>query len=485
MVVSSIKMPVIFPVTCHTDFVGQGSIFVAIQGHARSGLDYIKQAIDKGATSIVVQDNSILSDDIIDSIEKNSILLNRVHDTRQALADLSCQYAAFPAKKLKVIGITGTKGKTTTSFLVEHILSCAGFKTALIGTVHNKIIDTIIPSVLTTPPADYLQQFLKVCIAHEVDYVILEVAAQAISLQRIRGIEFDALIFTNFSHEHLEFYSTLDDYFNAKKLLFSTASHNALMIINADDERGKELISLFPQAVSYGFCSLENLFFRANDVGQSLKTVSLQLINDTFENDLYIECSALFGRYNGYNVLSAIALVVQLGISSLIIQKALQSFVGVPGRLETYMLSNGATAIVDYAHNPISFYSVLTALRILTADLIVVFGAGGERDKTKRPIMGSIVASLADRIVLTSDNPRSENADDIINDIQAGISKELEYKVSVIIDRKAAIELAYMLAGKGSIIALLGKGSDEFQIIGKRKHYFSERIIIRQLSNLF
>src|SRR6266446_6278239 len=209
----SIAFPSIFPVTCHTDFVGQNCCFVAIEGYADNGIKYIKQAIEKGARTIVVHHNCLLDDELCAFMQVHNITLKRVDNTRMALAKLSAEAAGFPAQQLKIIGITGTKGKTTTSFLLEHILQSAGYKTALISSAKNRINGHDFPAPLTTPQPDYLQQFLKLCVEHGVDYVVMEVAAQALTLHRVEGIIFCGVIFTNFSLEHLEFYPTLDEYF--------------------------------------------------------------------------------------------------------------------------------------------------------------------------------------------------------------------------------------------------------------------------------
>lgn len=250
---SFIIMPTVFPVTSHTDFVGVGSIFVAIDGYAENGVRYIKTAIEKGARTIVMHNDAVLDDTITAMIEHYSVTIIRVENTRKALADMSAEHAGFPAKKLKVIGITGTKGKTTTSFLLEHIMMSAGYKTALISSARNRIMGNEYSAPLTTPQPDYLQQFLKLCVDNGVELVVMEIAAQALSLHRVKGIALDGIIFTNFSHEHLEFYPTLNDYFQAKCLIFDMVKGDAPCVINADDDHGKRLLAIYNDAQSYGF----------------------------------------------------------------------------------------------------------------------------------------------------------------------------------------------------------------------------------------
>ena len=474
---SSIVIPSVFPVTCHTDFVGQDSVFVAIEGYADNGVNYIRTAIEKGARTIVVHHHSLLDDELHRFIHERGVTIERVENTRKALALLSAQAAQFPAQKLKIIGITGTKGKTTTSFILEHILRSAGHKTALISSARNRICGQDFSSPLTTPQPDYLQQFLKVAVDNGVEYVVMEVAAQALTLHRVEGITFCAVIFTNFSLEHLEFYPTLDDYFQAKQRIFSMAAPDAPLLINGDDEHGRELLTRYHSAIAYGFGFTSN--YHANLL--SKPTQLIELIISHRNNTHTFTSPILFGAYNAYNVVAAVSMAQELNIDKAIIQHALQTFAGVPGRLQKHVLPNGAHCFIDYAHNPESFSAVLTTLRALTDHLIVVFGAGGGRDKSKRPMMGNIASQIADIVIVTSDNPRLENPCDIAEHIIAGVSSENHYKIVQELDRRKAIEAAYHFSDNGSIIALLGKGPDEYQLIGTTKHYFSEREIVEQL----
>jgi len=470
------QLPTVFPVTSHTDHVGTGSTFVVIDGFNENGIHYIPQALTRGAQHIVVQYNTVIPPDSTALINKTGITVNRVHDTRLALAQLSAQAAGYPAKKLKIIGVTGTKGKTSTVFLLAHILGHAGYKTALISTVKNIIDGHIFASSLTTPQPDYLHQFFKQCIQANIEYVVMEVAAQALSLHRTHGIQLDGIIFTNFSHEHLEFYETLDNYFKAKCLLFDQIKSKAPVIINADNEYCKAL--KYPPNIIW-FSMHKPVDFIGNLIDSPLKQISL-MVNWNFHTYTFT-CPHLIGTFNGYNLLSAIAMALQLGISPNIIAAASLIFSGIPGRMEQYSLPNNATAVIDYAHNPASYQEVLSLLRKMTPHLIVIFGAGGNRDTTKRPIMGKIAAQMADMVILTTDNPRTENPKQIINDIVHGIPKHLRHKILREIDRKKAIQKAYTHSCVNSIIAILGKGADEYQIIGDKKTHFSEKTIVQQL----
>jgi UDP-N-acetylmuramoyl-L-alanyl-D-glutamate--2,6-diaminopimelate ligase len=472
-----LQLPSFFPVTCHTDYVGSGSTFVAINGFKEDGTHYISQAIVQGATCIVVQKDVKLSTTNINLIKKTGVIVKYVEDARLALATLSAQAAHFPAKKLKIIGITGTKGKTTTTFLLAHILRFAGYKTALLSTVAN-IIDTHeFVSPLTTPQPDYLHQFFKQAVEVNTEYVVMEVAAQAVTMHRIADIQFDGIIFTNFSQEHLEFYKTLDDYFQAKCLLFKYAKSQAPLIVNADDNYCQKLQQQFEKItwLSMKKGGAIHGSFLADPFQQIDLQVNWQTINYIFF------CPQLIGKFNGYNMLSAIGMALEIGISPTAISAALKTFAGVPGRMERYALSNGATAIIDYAHNPASYQEILSLLRQLTSQLIVIFGAGGNRDATKRPLMGKIAAKFADKVILTTDNPRTEDPYQIVRDIMEGISKTLQHKIICELDREKAIKKGYSYSRKNSIIVLLGKGNEEYQLIGNKKIYFSEKIILQEL----
>jgi UDP-N-acetylmuramoyl-L-alanyl-D-glutamate--2,6-diaminopimelate ligase len=467
------NFPTQFPVTSHTKHVGPGSTFVAIKGMQQDGIDYIKEAIAKGATHIVIANDAHILHDCIAFMQQKSITLQRVPDTRLALAHLSALAAGNLAQKLKIIGITGTKGKTTSSFLLEHILKSAGHKTALLSTVYNRIGDTQLPTHLTTQQPDYLHQFFKVCVQEGVEYVVMEVAAQAFTLHRVHGLQFDGALFTNFSQEHAEFYATEHDYFAAKKEIIQHLKPGAPLMINNDDARCAQL-----PGIAFSLQHPSALYY-AHAITTGSQGIEFQARFDKRQETMV--CPALMGAFNVYNLLGVLGLALELGVDCSAIQKAFASFEKVPGRLERYPLPDGRCCIIDYAHNPSSFESILSTLRTLTSHLIVVFGCGGDRDATKRPVMGSIASKYADLVVLTTDNPRSEDPQKIIDQICAGIPHAQQKKCVTVLDRKEAIEYAYNNSKPGSLIALLGKGPDEYQIIGNEKTYFSEAEIIKQL----
>lgn len=477
--VQEIIIPHIYAVACHTDHIGLGSTFVAIKGMKDDGIRHIQRALEKGATKIIVENAAHLSLEIIECINKANAQLVYVENARVALAHLSAQAVGYPANKLKIVGITGTKGKTTCSFLLEHILRSAGLKTALLSTVHNKILDTIVPTNLTTQHPDYLHTFFDVCVQHHIDMVVMEVAAQATSLHRVDGIQFDGLIFTNFAQEHGEFYPTMEEYFAAKVAIVRQLKPGAPLLLNADDAQVSTLSETFKQSLLFGIHNKESNY-RATITSNELAQLSISL-SSTKHTPYIISCPALVGDYNAYNILGVAGLCFELGLTPEAIATGIKTFTRVPGRLERYQLPNGANCFIDYAHNPSSYQAVLSMVRSLTSHLIVVFGCGGERDKTKRPIMGAIAAEIADVVIITADNPRSENAQDIAQDILAGINNAQRNKVRCELDREQAIKHAYAHSKQGSVIMLLGKGPDEYQQIGSIKHPFSEKTIVQSL----
>lgn len=473
----AVNFPVHFSVACHTKNIGPGSTFVVIQGMSMDGIQFIPEAIERGASCIVLEDNAIMPIAIEQMIQEYKVSVKRVPSTRLALAHMSAEATGHPAKKLRIIGITGTKGKTTTSFLLEHIFRSAGYNTALVSTVKNSINGHDLAAPLTTPQPDYLHNFLQCCVNQKVDIVVMEVAAQALSLHRTAGIKFDGALFTNFSLEHLEFYPSMAHYFDTKTLLFKQCKPHAPMLINADDLHGKKLLSTHPNAMSFGLHEQATIKGLPQDV--SCK-VDIKIIREAKE--LNVACSGLFGEFNAYNVLAAVSMALCFEIDTQNITHALTTFSSVPGRLQKYALPNGASCIIDYAHNPASYQAILSLLKNDTNHLIVIFGAGGKRDASKRPIMGSVAAQFADIIILTSDNPRDEDPIKIIGDIEFGIPHDQHHKIIREVDREKAIKKAYTLSQANSIIAILGKGTDEYQIIGTHKIPFSESTIIKSLT---
>lgn len=458
-------LPQTYPVTCHTDHVGKGSTFVVIKGFKEDGLQYLDKAIKNGATKIVLQDGTI-TDRKYDGIE-----FIFVPDTRKALAELCAQALGNPAEKLNFVGITGTCGKTTTTYLIEHILKNYGYKTALLGSVKNRILNNEEDIELTTQSSDYIQMFLAECVKQGVQVVVMEVSSHGLALNRIHEIKFDVAGFTNLSPEHMDFHPNMDHYFQTKMRLFENMKPTGLAIINADNEWGQKAETL-----------LSSKDFSYISFGQKTGTSKFELIqNDInglklkFHNqDILIETTKLFGEFNGYNISMACIACTYFKIPLTFISNLLKNYSGVPGRLQCHSLKNGAKAFVDYAHKPDAMEKVLKNLRNHTQNLIVVFGCGGNRDKTKRPVMGALAAKYADRIIITDDNPRDEDRQTIANEIMAGIAKEKLASSTCILERKNAIARAAELSSRNSIIAILGKGHETYYLINGKKTHFDD-----------
>ncbi len=477
----AITIPSLWPVTSHTDYVGKNSTFVAIKGFAQDGIDFVPLALKKGATKIVAEYTADISQEIIELIKAHEAELIFVPDARRSLALLAADAWDHPASKLKIIAITGTKGKTTTAWLLHHMLMSAGKKAALLSTVKNKIGHQQFDTQLTTQHPDYLHAFFNSCVSAGMEYVVMEVAAQAFSLHRVAGLNFHGLIFTNFASAHGEFYTNEHEYYQAKRALFNQCvSNNACLSINADDAKGIELLDEFPSAISYGASSQAALKTVGNI--NSFKGIEgeMQVGNESYA----FTCPSLIGTFNVSNILAASSMAYQLGLSWQHIIQTIATFGNVPGRLERYDLPNGAVSFIDHAHNPLSFDAVLPLLRSMTNHLIVVAGAGGDRDRSMRPVLGHLMSQYADVVIITADNPRSENPAAIIAAISAGIPADKKDKVVCEVDRQKAIEIAYSRSQAGTIIALLGKGPEEYQIIGPSKIPFSERYILQNLSNV-
>lgn len=469
-----IELPKVYPVTSHTDKVGPGTTFVAIPGTKDDGSRYIHSALEKGATKIVVQTNVELSAALLILIKKSGAQLLRVENCRKELALLIAQALDYPAKKLKIIGVTGTKGKTSTSYLIYHLLTQRGCKSALISTAEKFIDSTLVAMDLTTPLPEHLHIFFAMCVERGIEYVVMEVSAQSLSLHRVEGLEFEAGVFTNFSLEHLEFYKNMQEYLDAKILFLSMVKNPKNMFINFDDPSGQAICLQYQRFSSYSLDDKKSSYFG----WVTLQSSSLEL--QIKENEyLYTIKAHLVGKFNAYNLFAASLVARSCGFSFDAIIDAFKKIRQIPGRMEQYPLKNDATCFIDYAHNPSSYEAVLSTLRQMTPHLIVVFGAGGARDKSKRPMMGAIVEKYCDFAIVTSDNPRNESAAAIADDIVVGFTGRQDFKFMRELNRTKAIELAYKLSKSGTVIAVLGKGRDEYQIVGHLTFPFKERAIIR------
>ncbi|MBD3231713.1 UDP-N-acetylmuramoyl-L-alanyl-D-glutamate--2,6-diaminopimelate ligase [Candidatus Dependentiae bacterium] len=448
-------LPSIFPVTSHTKFVGSGTTFVAIKGFVQNGMKYIPQAIDMGANKIVFS-NEIEFKKILKKLELNKYKLDKikfikVKNARKALAKLAAKKLNYPESKLKIIGVTGTKGKSTTVYLVEHILKTNGYKTALISSIKNKILDEEEIAINTTPESDYIQMFLSRCVKKNVDYVVMEVSSHAIALHRILGINFCFLGFTNLATEHMDFHTNMENYFYTKMKIFDQIKKGGRIIINVENYWGSKALGILKK---------------------NKKKINNQLITFDKSSLCKINTNSLIGQFNRYNITMSFLICKNIGISENDIKEAIKSFSGVPGRLQLHILKNKTKAFVDFAHNPSSMEAVLSELKKLTNNLIVVFGCGGNRDKTKRSIMGKIAEKYSNQIIITDDNPRLEKSKDIANDILKDIQQT--ENVYCEFDRKKAIKKAVEISTTNSIIAILGKGHENYYLIGKKKLHHND-----------
>lgn len=468
-------LPNIFPVTCHTKHVGPGSIFVAIKGTQDDGARYIKTALEQGASTIVIESRENI-DDIRQSCIQHNAQLHIVTNAQQALAEYSIAALNNPSSKLKIIGITGTKGKTTTAYLVEHILRSAGYKTALLSTICNKIGGLRESSTNTTPSSDYLHMFFAECLKSNIEYVVMEVSSHALSMYRVHGIVFDTVGFLNLWPDHLDFHATLDDYFTAKAKIFSYIKPGGSILINTDNAWGRKAYAVAQtydrnnyQVITFGGKNHADHHATLSSISTNITGISCRL---QYQEIMMLSTQSLFGEFNAYNMSMAALICIKLGIRSTIIAQAISLFPGVPGRVQKHILQNGALAFVDYAHNAASFNEILKTLRQYTNHLIVVFGCGGNRPRERRWGMGAAAAEFADMIILTNDNPRFEDPEAIIADILSGIPENKHTIVVCQKDRSKAINLAASQATKNSIIALLGKGHENYFLVqGQTLHF--------------
>lgn len=443
--------------------VSAGSLFVCMEGAHFDGHKFISQAKNSGAVAILTNHADIQAEDI-------SVLA--VPDMLNALAVIVPYFYDYPAKKMRVIGVTGTNGKTTTTYLIREILKSAGYKVGLIGTIQMLIGEEVFPMHNTTPNVIDLQNIFMNMLAKNVDYVVMEVSSHALAENRIAGIEFDCAIFTNLTQDHLDYHKTMENYKLTKAKLFEIVSRsgskqNKSAIINLDDAASSEMLNHAScKKITYGIeknsdLQAENISIRADGMNFTVGDMNFNL--------------HITGNFNIYNTLAAIGACLAEKISPDKIISALENFKSVPGRFERIFADTDFSIIVDYAHTPDGVKNVLQTARQITKNkIITVFGCGGDRDKTKRPIMGKIVAELSDIVIVTSDNPRTENPEDILRDIEVGITNKTYEKI---VDRRTAIFRAVELAKAGDVILILGKGHENYQILKDKTIHFDDREI--------
>lgn len=445
----------------NSKIIQKGDVFVCIKGYKTDGHRYAQMAVDNGAIAVVAQDKIDVSVPVI-----------YVPDTRRALALMSKQYFGDPCSKIKLIGVTGTNGKTTVTYLIKKILEDRGYKAGLIGTNQNMIGSEIIETERTTPESYELYKLFSVMADRGCDFVIMEVSSHALYLDRVAGCEYETAVFTNLTQDHLDFHITMENYFRAKKILF-TMCKNA--VVNIDNEYGKRIADE-TEAITYSADAPSDM--KAEGVSVSARGVSYG-----FDfNGKRIECRVKIpGMFSVYNSLAALGCAVSLGIDIKDAVRSLEDADGVKGRAEIVDTDTDYTVIIDYAHTPDGLENIISTVNAFKKGrVITLFGCGGDRDKTKRPIMGEMAASLSDFCIVTSDNPRTENPGAIIDDIIPGIEK-YDTKYVRIDNRAEAIRYALEHAEKDDIIILAGKGHETYQIIGEEKFHFDEREIVAEI----
>lgn len=460
-------------------YVAGGDIFFAVRGFKQDGNLFINDAFSKGAQVVVTDANIAMTD----------ARILRVKDVRKAMALMSSKYYGFPSSKMKIIGVTGTNGKTTISTLIYHILYSNGKKCGLIGTNGNLINNRFIQTVHTTPESVELQKLLKEMADEKVEFVCMEVSSHALAMDRVYGIDFDIAVYSNLTPEHLDFHSDMESYFVSKKRLFDSLkrinlkNNKTAAIYNNDDKYGGRIVkTTVAERISYGLASG---MYECEGIEMDFKgTRFTLLVPRNGENTIKINVkSNLTGKFNIYNTIAAVAAAHKAGLNYKQITSAIKEFKPVEGRFNQIRLKNGATAIVDYSHTPDSLLKALVTIKEILSTIgskgkiITVFGCGGERDKTKRPVMGQIATENSDSVIITSDNPRNEEPLDIIEEIKSGVKKN---NYIVIENRKEAIKKAIELSSKNDVILVAGKGHETYQEIKGVKNHFSDKEIIEK-----
>jgi len=447
------------------DAVGPGTLFVAIRGFAHDGHAFVSEAVSRGAAAVVVQDPVTVPD---------PVTVVHAPDTRLALAHLSCAFYGHPSRRLVVIGVTGTNGKGTTAYLIEAMLRGTGRSCGVIGTMGVKLGERSAVLDRTTPEAHEFQRLLRELADAGAAYVVAEVASHALALHRVAGTRFAGAVFTNLTQDHLDFHQTLEAYRAAKQRLFEMVEPDGFSVINADDPSGDAMAAASrARLVRYGIDRSADV--QAAEIDLQLEGAAFTL--RTPQGSRRVR-TGLRGRFNVYNALAAAAAAGPLGVDLDDIGRALETFPGVPGRFEPVDEGQGFGLVVDYAHTPDGLENVLRAARdFVQGRTIVVFGAGGDRDRTKRPTMGAIAARLADLAIVTSDNPRSEDPAAIIEEILSGVEDRRNVEVQP--DRARAIARAVEVAEAGDFVIIAGKGHEPYQEIRGVRYPFDDRRVAR------
>lgn len=461
---------VVNDITFDSRQVTKGSCFVAVKGTQSDGHSYIDKAVELGASSIVCE--------TLPNKRVDGVTYARVADTTAVLGFMATSFYNNPSQKMSLVGITGTNGKTTTVTLLYRLFNKLGFKSGLLSTVVNYIGDEEIPATHTTPDAIQLNKLLARMVEAGCAHCFMEVSSHAIVQNRIAGLKFAGAIFSNITHDHLDYHKTFEEYLKAKKRFFDLLPSDAFALINIDDRNGRVMVQNTEAKVSsYSLRSMAN--FKCKVIENHFDGMLLNL--DSIE-----VWTRLVGGFNAYNILAIYSAARLLGVERDAVLTELSSMTAVSGRFEHMKSPKGINVVVDYAHTPDALQNVIDTINeIRNPDnkLISVVGAGGNRDKTKRPVMAKVAVEGSGMVVLTSDNPRFEEPEDILKDMKAGIEPSMVGKVLTIVDRKEAIRTAYMLANAGDIVLVAGKGHENYQEIKGVKHHFDDKEVIQEIFN--
>jgi len=450
--------------------VSQGTAFVAVKGTRTDGHDYIGQAIIKGATAIVCNE--------LPSNMSEGVTYIRVKDSALALGMMSSNFFDNPSKKMKLVGITGTNGKTTTATLLYKLFRKLGYPCGLISTISYRIEDTEWPSTHTTPDAIRINELLSRMVLAGCSHVFMEVSSHAVDQGRIAGLDFSGGVFTNLTHDHLDYHQTFKAYLEAKKKFFDQLPSKSFALSNADDRNGSIILqNTRARKKYYGLKNMAD--FKGRIMENQINGMHIKIDN----TEVY---SPLSGLFNAYNLMAIYGTAMLLGESKEDVLREISSLQGAEGRFDVIKSSNNITAIIDYAHTPDALENVLRTLNDLRThneQLITITGAGGDRDKTKRPLMAAIASRLSNRLILTSDNPRTEDPQVILEEMEKGVEITKRSKTMVIANRKEAIKTAWNLAQPGDLILIAGKGHEKYQEIGGVRYPFDDKEIILNLMN--
>jgi UDP-N-acetylmuramoyl-L-alanyl-D-glutamate--2,6-diaminopimelate ligase len=448
-----------------------GFVFIAVTGTVSDGHAFIQKAIDSGARVIVCER-------LPEAINEN-ITYVTVKSSGQALGIMASNFYGNPSEHLKLVGVTGTNGKTTTVTLLYQLFSALGYNVGLISTVENRIIDEAVPSTHTTPDPIQLNELLKRMVTAGCSHAFMEVSSHAVDQERIAGLKFTGALFTNITHDHLDYHKTFENYIKAKKKFFDELNSEGFALVNADDKRGMVMLQN-TKASKYTFGLKKMVDYKARIITNSLEGLELEVAG----KNVWFK---MIGDFNAYNLLGVYAAALLLGEESDDVLLHLSALNGAPGRFERVLPGSKITAIVDYAHTPDALKNVLEtigAFRTGNEQVITVLGCGGNRDKTKRPLMASIACKLSDKVVLTSDNPREEDPMQIIREMQSGVLPTEVRKTLVLADREEAIKTACMMAKENDIVLVAGKGHETYQEIKGVKYPFDDRLVMERMLKL-